>query len=328
LIAKKNNVNIKYWYKNNYYDIEDIGDIDKYYCINWKILYDDPDEIFEYYMDNFKPIKFSREQLYSSLKQFIPEDKTFDSSYSNSASLRILKHFNEHFWYSSFKNYNPISHAFNKGNSVILRDAINKTWSQSRNVNIYGLVTKIKRHYRDFAEPSLFKPWVSGGVYDKLLPNGGIVYDPCIGWGGRMIGCIDRDIKYIGRDLNNKSADGCSRMAEFVGSLLLHEPDIGVADARVSEIPECDLIFTSPPYDDTEYYYGLSEQCKKTNDIYDNLMSGVHDLIALNVPQRHIDIVMEYAKKHGLTFKEEIKMYNKDLVLRNKTYEPILVFKR
>lgn len=329
IIATKNNAVVRYW-DDHYYDPEPISDEDIYFSLDWRLFFSGPEEVFQFYKSTgFRPLLWPKSTLLRGIRWIVPDGYKLDATYNCSNPVNILKHFNPHFWYSAHNRYNPIYRAFESGNGNVLQAAIETVWGYKRNINVYALVNAIKRHFKDFLEPSLFKPWIAQTVYDKLLPDGGVVFDPCIGWGGRLLGTVDRDIKYFGSDLNPKSVVGSKAMSEFLGAALAYDPELSVADAREVGIPdEADLIFTSPPYDNTEFYAGLDEQCSDTTDIYNHLFSAAKCKIALNIPVRHADNLVGLASRHGYCLVEEIIMKNRTLITRSSTYEPILVFNK
>jgi DNA-binding CsgD family transcriptional regulator len=329
VVAKNNNISIKYW-DRGYYEPEPISDEDLYFISNWKLVFSSPTDVYDFYCRyGFRPLLWPKSSLLYGLKFVVPDQYKFDTTYNCSSPLQILKHFNPHLWYSSHKKENCIADAFVDGNRNVLKRAIETVWDYKRHVNIYALVNAIQRYFKDFSEPSVFKPWVARAVYDKLLPDGGVVFDPCIGWGGRLLGTIDRDIRYIGSDLN-QNAVNCSRnISKFIGSALSYDPTLEAADASELDIPaDADLIFTSPPYDDTENYRGLQNQCRDTAPIYENILSKAECTVALNVPIRHAEKVKSIASRHSLRLVDELMMKNKTKITRKSTHEPILVFKR
>jgi len=328
-IANKNNIAIKPWYNGKFLDYKEIEDIDKYFALNWKVVFDSSNVCFEFLKSyGFRPVEWNKDFLLGALNKLhsIPENQWLNANYQCSKIIDMIRHFNPHFWSSTHKGYNTIKMAFEPGNQTILKQALESLWEKKRNINIYGLVRIIAKKFKDFAMVSIFKPWVAKHVYNKLLPDGGIVIDPCMGWGGRFLGTIGYDIKYIGYDLNNNAVQSNTNLVEFVGSLSMHDPDFSVADSSVIDWPDGDLLFTSPPYDDTEYYDGLKEQCRDTTPIYENIMR-FKEKIALNIPKRHTDKCVEIAEKHGRKLIDMYKMRTSNFMgRRESTFEPILIF--
>lgn len=330
LIAKNNNIDIKLWYKGKTHEYNEIEDIDRYFCMNWKLLFNNYEECYEFLIKyGFKAIKWNYDSLLCGLNAIhtIPENNWLNANYPKQSVVNFIRHFNDHYWYSSHKDYLSITDAFREGNRIVLKRSLKWLWDKKRGFNIYGLFKLIAKMNKDFAVVSIFKPWVAKYVYNKLLPDGGTVIDPCMGWGGRFLGTVGYDIKYIGYDFNTNAIKSHSNMASFVGSASMHEPVFNHADSSIIDWPDGDLLFTSPPYDDTEYYHGLKEQCKDTSSIYNNIMK-FNGTIALNVPKRHKDKCVDIANKHDRKLVDEYKMRTRNFMgVRESTFEPILIFK-
>ncbi len=330
LIANHNGKDFKCWYHRGggYYEIDPIEDIDKYFCLNWKLAFKSVDECYGFIVDfGFQPLRWNKDKLLLALNSLFKAkgDNRLNANYTNVNVVNLIIHFSDHYWWSTHKNYNPIAQAFLPGNRTILRDAIYDLWYNKKEVNIYSLVRLIARKYKDFTPVSVFKPWVARYVYETILPNGGRIIDPCMGWGGRLLGTLDSNYSYVGYDFNPCVVSSHKALKKFVGSRFTNEVEFHHADSSQTEWPDGDLLFTSPPYDDTEYYHGLSEQCLDTSAIYENIMR-FKGLVALNVPLRHQEKCMKIAISHGRKVISELKMKTANFMGRETTYEPILVF--
>lgn len=107
-----------------------------------------------------------------------------------------------------------------------------------------------------------FRPMSAGVIYDCFLEDfNSTVYDPCHGFGGRMLGAIkaEKVSKYIGTDpakQTNLSLKEVYKHIKSNNSLLntdielFNEP----AEAFALKDNSIDLILTSPPYFNTEKY--------------------------------------------------------------------------
>ena len=76
-------------------------------------------------------------------------------------------------------------------------------------------VRKALRTYSGTQGVSNFSPAAAAAIYHHLLPEqGGVVFDPSCGWGGRLLGAIacDRVHKYIGCDPSTETYKGLLRM--------------------------------------------------------------------------------------------------------------------
>jgi hypothetical protein len=115
---------------------------------------------------------------------------------------------------------------------------------------------------------SNFSPAAAAALYHHLLPEqGGIVFDPSCGWGGRLLGAIacDKVQKYIGCDPSTETFKGLERMyAELVPlsrtmgrNLEVELHKLGSeTEEMLAALPKSgvDAIFSSPPYFGQEEY--------------------------------------------------------------------------
>lgn len=102
--------------------------------------------------------------------------------------------------------------------------------------------------------PTIFRPGVAKYIYDTHCPSGGVVWDPCAGYGGRLFGAMASGVgKYIGTDAEPETVEGNRRLAEALDCLERCDIQIGIVEEFD---PGCDLdlVFTSPPYYDLEVY--------------------------------------------------------------------------
>jgi len=118
--------------------------------------------------------------------------------------------------------------------------------------------------------PVNFPPVIAKTLYEHFLPkkDKNIVYDCCSGFGGRFLGSImsDRNIHYIGNDVNSKifDDDSYNQLSKFIENNLGIESSYHI-EKRGSEemdksdelkkfIGSVDLFITSPPYFSKEKY--------------------------------------------------------------------------
>ena len=115
---------------------------------------------------------------------------------------------------------------------------------------------------------SNFSPVQAASIYHEYLPEqGGIVFDPSCGWGGRLLGAISckRVRKYIGCDPGTETFKGLERMRDEllpmaqkmdrnldVKLYMLGSETKKMHDALKPN--SVDLVFSSPPYFAQELY--------------------------------------------------------------------------
>jgi hypothetical protein len=112
---------------------------------------------------------------------------------------------------------------------------------------------------------SNFRPTAAAALFDRFLPQeGGVVWDPCAGWGGRLLGAIacPRVTKYIGTDPSSLTMTGLREMATDVVPMVQRlgytTPDIELYECGSEDFTPApnslSLCATSPPYSSTEKY--------------------------------------------------------------------------
>ena len=78
------------------------------------------------------------------------------------------------------------------------------------------------------------------------------VYDPCAGWGERMMTCGKLGVSYEGCDINSELFEGYAKLAELIDGFkpVLHNND----SANQLVTGDADAVITCPPYKDIEVY--------------------------------------------------------------------------
>jgi len=196
---------------------------------------------------------------------------------------------------------------------------------------------------------SNFRPSASRAIYDKYGGNG-VTWDPSAGFGGRLLGAISSPTikRYIACEPSVKTFKGLHKM---VVNLADSDPNYILLN-RGSEIrsidEQVDLIFTSPPYFNTEIYSDEETQsCNKFPEyrdwldgyLYQTLMyvpeslkRGGYLVINIantrNAPNLVADFKQIMKNKKGMELVETLKL---SLSLINKEgfkYEPVFVYKK
>jgi len=111
--------------------------------------------------------------------------------------------------------------------------------------------------------PSNFRPSVAKAITDALCPVGGTVWDPCAGFGGRLLGvvCSQQNARYLGTEPSPDTVRGLRRLWAMI--LRVRGGDVsrvqileGGAEKDCPSDGTVDLVLTSPPYFQTEQYQG------------------------------------------------------------------------
>ena len=133
---------------------------------------------------------------------------------------------------------------------------------------LYGKITKsnireICRNEKESSRINQFPPRVAISVLKDLFPNGGIkMLDPTHGFGGRLLGscCSGLVRNYTGIDLSEETHKGCKEMVKWLEGHINTEVELIFGDCldKMGFLEDdFDLVFTSPPFLDTERYKGV-----------------------------------------------------------------------
>lgn len=112
---------------------------------------------------------------------------------------------------------------------------------------------------------SHFSPlWLKRYAIDEQVK---IIYDPCGGWGHRLIGASISNVKYIYNDLWDKSYHGCKQIAQFLN----YDCDLYNNDCtKFTPSTDYDCVFTCPPYSNVENY---NNKTFKNNSDYNEFLT-------------------------------------------------------
>lgn len=156
---------------------------------------------------------------------------------------------------------------------------------------------------------SHFSPlWFSKFIEDH---NASVVYDPCGGWGHRLLGAYKKDITYIYNDLWQASYLGAQSIAKF---LTYHKCSFYNNDAsKFTPSDHYDAIFTCPPYFNVETY-----QNKKFKDLSDYqswwgrvircALKPSVKTVGIVINRDYKDIIKIECVQSGLLFDKEISI--------------------
>jgi hypothetical protein len=123
------------------------------------------------------------------------------------------------------------------------------------NATVNSNLSEIKRAIK-FNPITIYSPIMSKSIIQEL--NCQTVFDPCIGWGGRMIGttCLGKSYHYTGCEPCTKTYDGLIKMRDDLG---IH-PQVELYNQPAEKMLETlstkqfDMCLTSPPYYNLEVY--------------------------------------------------------------------------
>ena len=166
------------------------------------------------------------------------------------------------------------------------------------------------------------------------------VYDPCAGWGERMMTCGKLGVFYEGCDINSELFTGYAKLAELIDGFkpVLHNND----SANQLVTGDADAIITCPPYKNIEVYSengaeNLSDEefAAWWSDVVKNCSYGKAKVFAVQTNQACRKVFEDVLVEQGWTFKEELVFDNNQKShfhrvsgMTKREYESMLVFTR
>lgn len=180
-----------------------------------------------------------------------------------------------------------------KGNNILklwTKDNLIKAFKSldKPNRTVSSQFTEIKRAIK-FNPVTIYSPIMTKSIVKELDCKS--VFDPCIGWGGRMIGttCLGDDYHYTGCEPFTKTFLGLEKMANDLTITnqvkLYHSP----VEAILSQLEDqrFDMCLTSPPYYDLEVYSHEETQSVKQYESYgewlDKFIKPIIDFVCSHV---------------------------------------------
>jgi len=198
------------------------------------------------------------------------------SIYQNQIGIKLINSFHPHMWAVKCRHFRTTHDIFeNKKWFIHAIEKFIKIRDEQRVFTHMDKLTILKTSSGAQAV-SNFRPSVAKYIYDKYA-GGGTVLDPCMGYGGRLLGAWCSNIKrYVGVDPCNPTIVGNKNLKvklienESYNKTIFYtnnRPDIEICQSPfedfITKIDNFDLVFTSPPYFNTEKYSNEETQSWK-----------------------------------------------------------------
>lgn len=143
------------------------------------------------------------------------------------------------------------------------------------NATVNSNLSEIMRAIK-FNRITIYSPIMSKSIIQEL--NCKTVFDPCIGWGGRMLGttCLGKDYHYTGCEPFTKTYDGLIKLCDDLG---IHQ-QVELYNKPVEQIIDTiddktfDMCLTSPPYYNLEVYSHEDTQSINSFNTYESWITG------------------------------------------------------
>lgn len=201
---------------------------------------------------------------------------------------------------------------------------INKTPDQLSNLDIIrGLSYSGQiRAYTAFNN-SLMKRFI-----EKYKPHS--IFDPCAGWGERLLTAASYNITYQGQDINKKLKKPYQKL---IDNYKLKSQSITIVDSSITK-NKADCLFTCPPYFDTEIYTEHGAENLNHDDFikwWDTIIKNSDvNIVAFQINQKYKKVLKNIVIQNGYQLVEEMKLTKQASHLNKskKEYESLMILKR
>jgi SAM-dependent methyltransferase len=183
-----------------------------------------------------------------------------DEIQTSMVGLKVANYFHPQMWSVRTRGRRSPLECFNSDR--LLRRLIPtafKVWPERKAVNENNLRGMLRTFSRT-GRVSNFRPTAAKAVYERYSRDGDTVLDFSSGYGGRLLGCLPLDRHYVGIDPCRAQVAGLRRMKARLQRLVQVKAAVTIHRACAEDLlPRLDsnsaaLIFSSPPYFDTERY--------------------------------------------------------------------------
>lgn len=162
------------------------------------------------------------------------------------------------------------------------------------------------------------------------------VFDPCAGWGERMLTCYSKGIDYLGLDINDGLRNGYSNLKTVLN--LVNQEVIIKDSSEYVPHETFDAVITCPPYGNLEIYSDKgAENLSDENfilwweKVVRNIFNSNIQYFCFQINQKWKTRLSDVVEELGFTFLEEIELkkqvshFNRNNRNKNE-YESMLVF--
>jgi SAM-dependent methyltransferase len=174
--------------------------------------------------------------------------------------VKLANYFHPQMWCVPVNGAHSPIERFNDDEQLrkLIRRALT-IWSDRYSVNEINLRGML-RTFSNTARVSNFRPTAAKALYEQYSKDGDTVLDFSAGYGGRLLGCLPLDRRYIGIDPCKDQARGLRNMVRTLKRLARPKalPSIHQQCAEdflpLLEAGSVSLVFSSPPYFNHERY--------------------------------------------------------------------------
>lgn len=250
----------------------------------------------------------------------------------NRRSLIGLKYLNYYFFKELIKTKSRKGlNYFEAREDIIKKDSFKQLYDYYKKMDYKYPLEKIKYRYFNlyYGSITIFKPVIAKYIYCRFKPLS--VLDFSCGWGGRLLGIVPFNIKYLGFDTNINLKPIYNKIIKELN--IEDRAKIIFKDSSKIDFSkyDYDFIFTSPPYFNIELYSHMPiyrDNDEYINNFYKPVITNsyknlkIGGRMVLNIPKNIYEIHKKLFRKADLKIKLDITSRGlKKKELAKKDYE-------
>lgn len=185
--------------------------------------------------------------------------------------MRLCQHFCDNFW----RIENASGQSFEKAwQDHKIMDQVREWGLQGMSQLWLSWIRRAVFMAASLPNSSFYRPHFSRQLIGMTGLSEGILFDPCAGWGGRMLGTLSQGWRYRSCEPNPETHANLSRMLAWLKSQHPTELDAEIYPRPVETfdigtVGPVDIVLTSPPYFNLEIYNHDPAQSYNRFDTYD-----------------------------------------------------------
>lgn len=246
---------------------------------------------------------YSKEEL---MKDWLRLMKTteFKSGAQFKPGMKLCQHYFPNFWDIEDTKGNSFAKAWE---DPIVMDKV-RQWGLSGMSNLWlSWIRRAVYMTAGLPNSSFYRPHFAKQITMMTGKQHGIVFDPCAGWGGRMLGTVANGWDYIACEPNSKTYQGLLNILELIDTkceVSIH--NIPAENFKFSEQEKVDVVITSPPYFNLEVYNQEANQSYNKFRKYEDWRDQWLEPLIVNC--------LSILKEDGISAWNVMNMKNRDFV--------------
>jgi len=186
--------------------------------------------------------------------------------------MKLCQHFCPNFWDISSADGKSFAQAWQ---DPVVMDRVRQWGLQGMSQLWLSWVRRAVYMAAGLPNSSFYRPHFSKQVIEMTGKLRGTLFDPCAGWGGRMLGTAAAGWDYYACEPNPDTWNNLQRMIAFIKSpTVVSIAPVPVEVYDIGALRKVDIVLTSPPYFNLEVYNKSPQQSYNAHNTYDGWRDG------------------------------------------------------